>query len=342
MSNNATAVHLAERPKGYPDTSTWDVRTEELPELADGQVLVATEYISVDPAMRGWLDDAPSYIPPVEVGAVMRAAAVGRVAESKNADFPVGAHVHGMTGVRDFFVSDGSDIRVVDTSKTSGAEYLAALGLTGLTAYFGLYEYGDPQEGETVLVSGAAGAVGSVVGQLAKIRGARVVGIAGSDEKCAWLTDELGFDAAVNYKTADSLSRAIREAAPDGVDVFFDNVGGKVLDAALVNMARNARIVMCGAISDYNAASASERTGLKNYPRIITHSLRVQGFTIGDFGPRLGEGVKALAGYLSEGKLVSRIDARDALVADFPQVFDEIFAGSNTGKLMLKLPGAES
>ena len=339
MAYTETAITLAKRPTGHPDASTWEQTINELPELADGQFLAATEYISVDPAMRGWLDDAPSYIPPVGVGEVMRAAAIGRVIESKNPDFPEGAYVHGMSGVRDYFVSDGKGERVIDTNLASGPEYLAALGLTGLTAYFGLLELGNPQEGETVLVSGAAGAVGSVVGQLAKIRGAKVIGIAGSDEKCAWLTDELGFDAAVNYKTVDSLTKAVREAAPDGVDVFFDNVGGKVLDAALANTARNARLVLCGAISDYNN---TERTGIRNYMRIITHSLTIHGFTIGDFGSRLGEGAKALGGYLAEGKLVSRIDARDAEVADFPKVFDALFEGTNTGKLVMKLPGATS
>lgn len=338
MSYTATAIHLAERPTGYPDASTWELKSKELPELEDGQFLVATEYISVDPAMRGWLDDAPSYVPPVKVGAVMRALAVGRVVESKNDDFPVGAHVHGTLGVRDYLVTDGKDLRVIDTSQVSGPEHLAALGLTGLTAYFGLMELGKPTEGETVLVSGAAGAVGSVVGQLAKIAGARVIGIAGSDEKCEWLTGELGFDEAINYKTADSLTKAIASAAPNGVDVFFDNVGGRVLDAALANTARNARLVICGAISDYNS---TDRAGIRNYPRIITHSLTIHGFTIGDFGDRLPEGMKALGGYLAEGKLVSRIDARDAEVKDFPEVFGALFEGTNTGKLIMALPGRE-
>lgn len=338
MSYTATAIHLAQRPTGFPDDSTWELKSKELPDLEDGQFLVATEYISVDPAMRGWLDDAPSYVPPVKVGAVMRAIAVGRVVESKNADFPEGSHVHGTIGVRDYFVTDGKDLRVIDTSQVSGPEYLAALGLTGLTAYFGLMELGKPTEGETVLVSGAAGAVGSVVGQLAKIAGARVIGIAGSDEKCAWLTDELGFDEAINYKTADSLTKAIASAAPDGVDVFFDNVGGRVLDAALANTARNARLVICGAISDYNS---TDRAGIRNYPRIITHSLTIHGFTIGDFADRLPEGRKELAGHLEAGKLVSRIDSREADVKDFPEVFGALFEGTNTGKLVMALPAAQ-
>lgn len=342
MSRTATAVHLAARPTGLPGDDTWDIRTTELPELEEGQVRVATEYVSIDPAMRGWLQDAESYIPPVGVGEVMRAAVVGRIVESRNPEFPEGAEVTGWTGVNDGFVSDGRGLRIIDTERAAAPHYLGALGMTGQTAYFGLYDLGDPQEGETVLVSGAAGAVGSVVGQLARIRGARVVGIAGSDEKCAWLTEELGFDAAINYKTTESLTRAIGEAAPNGVDVFFDNVGGRVLDAALANTARNARIVMCGAISDYNAETAADIQGLRNYTRIITHSLRVYGFTVGDYADRVAEGARALAGFLADGSLVSRVHEREAEITEFPEVFREIFAGTNTGKLVMRLPAAKA
>lgn len=336
MAITSTAIHLAARPETAPDASTWELREHTLDAPADGQFLVEIRYISLDPAMRGWLDDAPSYIPPVQVGAVMRAAAVGIVRESEHPDFPVGAWVHGLFGVCSHAVSDGRGCYLVDAETVSPEHYLGTLGLTGLTAYFGLGELGRPQSGETVLVSGAAGAVGSIVVQLARRAGARVIGIAGSEEKCAWLSGELGCSAVIDYKQARSLTRAIAEAAPDGVDLYFDNVGGRTLDAALANMARNGRIVCCGAIADYN--SGRERTGIRNYPRIITHSLTMHGFTIGDFGARLAEGRAELAALLADGSLQSRVHRREADVADFPAAFDALFAGENTGKFVMALP----
>lgn len=336
MSTPITAIHLAQRPLAAPDASTWELREDTLPAPGDGQFLVEVRYISVDPAMRGWLDDTPSYIPPVQVGAVMRAAAVGIVRASNHPDFPVGAWVHGLFGVRSHAISDGRGCYLVDAETVAPEQYLGTLGLTGLTAYFGLLELGKPQADETVLVSGAAGAVGSIVVQLARRAGARVVGIAGSQDKCNWLAEELGCSAVINYKEAQSLTRAIGQAAPDGVDLYFDNVGGRTLDAALANTARNARIVCCGAIADYN--SGRERTGIRNYPRIITHSLTVRGFTIGDFGPQLAEGRAALAGMLADGSLKSRVHRFDGDIADFPAAFDALFAGQNTGKLVLALP----
>ena len=210
------------------------------------------EYISLDPAMRAWMNDVRSYIPPVQIGEVMRAAAIGRVAESRHPDYPVGESVYGVFGVQRYAVSDGSGVTRVDTSLAAPPVHLGTLGLSGVTAYFGLLEVGRPEPGQTVVVSGAAGSVGSVVGQIARIKGCRAVGIAGGPEKCRWLVDELGFDAAIDYKAGDVRSQ-LREHAPDRVDVFFDNVGGEILDTVLLRLARGARVVISGAISQYNA-----------------------------------------------------------------------------------------
>src|SRR5579862_1061237 len=273
-------VRLARRPTGLPSDADWELTVEPVPEPGDGEFVVAISHISIDPAMRGWMNDAPSYIDPVEVGAVMRAGGVGRVAASRHPGFAVGDHAYGSFGVQEYALSDGRGVFKVDPAVASLPRYLGALGLTGLTAYFGLLDVGRLGDGETVLVSGAAGAVGSVAGQIAKIKGCTVIGVAGGPQKCGWLVDELGFDAAIDYKTED-VRRALREQPR--IDVYFDNVGGDVLDAALTRLARGARIVICGGISQYNA---TQRRGPANYLALIAARGSMTGMVVFDYADR--------------------------------------------------------
>jgi NADPH-dependent curcumin reductase CurA len=304
-----------------------------VPTPEDGQILVRVTHLSLDPAMRAWLDDRPSYIPPVGLNEVMRALAGGEVVESKNPGFAVGDHVTGVFGVQEYAISDGRGVQKVDPSAVPMTTYLSALGMTGMTAYFGLFDVGALKDGETVLISGAAGAVGSMVGQLAKIKGCRVIGIAGGAEKCATLTDELGFDAAVDYKV-DGWSRGLREAAPDGVDVFFDNVGGEVLDAGLGRLARGARVVICGAISQYNSG---QPYGPKNYLSLLVNRARMEGFVVFDFANRYAEAGAEIAGWLRAGKLHSKEHVVTGSVGDFPATLPKLFRGENLGKLVLQI-----
>jgi len=236
-------VRLAARPDGLPKAGDWEHSSEPVPDPREGEFVAQILLLSLDPAMRGWMNEGRSYIPPVGIGEVMRAGAIARVISSQHPEFAEGDHVFGVFGAQEYVVSDGSGVQKVDPAQASLPTYLGALGMTGMTAYFGLLEVGGIKEGETVVVSGAAGAVGSVVGQIAKLKGCRVVGIAGGEEKCRWVVDELGFDAAIDYK-ADDVGRALREHAPDGVDVYFDNVGGEILDAVLTRLARGARVVI--------------------------------------------------------------------------------------------------
>jgi hypothetical protein len=277
------------------------------------------------------MNDMPSYIPPVELGAVMRAGAVGRVIASEHPEFGEGEHVYAAFGVQEFAVSDGSGVIKVDPSLAPLPTFLGALGLTGLTAYFGLLDVGKLKEGETVVVSGAAGAVGSIVGQIAKLKGCRAVGIAGGAEKCEWITEELGFDAAIDYKAGD-IRGALRQATPDRIDVYFDNVGGEILDAALARLARGARIVLCGGISQYNAERPS---GPSNYLAMIAARATMTGFLVFDFADRYPEAIAELAGWLSEGKLVSREHIVEGGVEAFPDALLKLFEGENTGKLVI-------
>jgi hypothetical protein len=292
---------------------------------------VQISHISVDPAMRGWMNDVPSYLPPVELGAVMRAGAVGRVIASEHPEFREGEHVYAAFGVQEFALSDGSGVIKIDPELAPLPTFLGALGLTGLTAYFGLLDVGKLKEGETVVVSGAAGAVGSIVGQIAKLKGCRAVGIAGGPEKCEWITEELGFDAAIDYKGGD-IRGALREATPDRIDVYFDNVGGEILDAALARLARGARIVLCGGISQYNEQRPS---GPSNYLAMIAARATMTGFLVFDFADRYAEAIAELAGWLAEGKLVSREYIVEGGVEVFPDCLLKLFEGENTGKLVI-------
>jgi NADPH-dependent curcumin reductase len=331
-------VCLAARPSGLPQDSDWDLREQDVPEPGPGEFVVAISHLSLDPAMRGWMNAGASYIDPVEVGDVMRAGAVGTVSASEHPAFAVGEHVYGVFGVQEHALSDGKGVFKIDPSLAPAPTYLGTLGMTGLTAYFGLLDVAKVKEGETVVVSGAAGAVGSVVGQIAKIKGARAVGIAGGAEKCRWLVDELGFDAAIDYKSED-VRRALREHAPKGIDVYFDNVGGEILDAALTRLARGARIVICGAVSQYNATEAVR--GPSNYLSLLVFRATMTGMVVFDYADRFGEAMAAIAGWMREGRIVSREHIVDGGVSAFPDTLLKLFAGENTGKLVLRVSPAE-
>ncbi len=324
---------LAARPQGLPKPSDWTYTETPVPEPGDDEVLVKIRYISLDPAMRGWMNDSRSYIAPVGIGEVMRALAAGEVIASKHPDIAVGDHVTGLLGVQEYAVAHGSAVIKVDTSLAPLPVYLGTLGMPGMTAYFGLLDIGDPQEGETVLVSGAAGAVGGIVGQIAKLKGARVVGIAGGGEKCSHALEELGFDAMIDYKSED-VTAAIGEHCPKGVDVYFDNVGGEILDAALAHLARGARVIICGAISQYNATEAVR--GPSNYLSLLVNHATMTGFVVSDYGARYAEGAQEMAGWLAAGKLVSREEVAEGLES-FPDTLLRLFSGGNTGKLVLEI-----
>jgi NADPH-dependent curcumin reductase CurA len=325
---------LAARPVGLPKASDWEYVEEPAAEPEDGQFRVAVEYVSLDPAMRGWMNETRSYVPPVGIGEVMRAGGIGRVTESRHPDFEAGELVTGMFGVQRHAVSDGGAVRKVDTSLAPPPVHLGVLGMTGLTAYFGLLEVGRPEPGQTVVVSGAAGAVGSVVGQIARIKGCRTVGIAGGPEKCAWIVEELGFDAAIDYK-GGNLRAELRAATPDGIDVYFDNVGGETLDEVLRRIARNARVVICGAISQYNAEQPPR--GPANYMQLLVQRATMTGFLVFDFAERYPEAIAQLAEWLRAGELQSREDVVRGGLEQFPEVFLRLFRGENTGKLILEL-----
>jgi len=334
MSPTNHQVRLAARPNGLPVQSDWSITEEPVPTPSAGELAVEIEYISVDPAMRGWMNAGASYIEAVEIGDVMRAGAVGRVSASENPGFAVGDHVYGGFGVQEHALSDGRGLVKVDPGLAPLPTYLGALGMPGLTAYFGLLDVGKLAEGDTVVVSGAAGAVGSVAGQIARIKGARVVGIAGGAEKCRWIVEELGFDVAIDYKGED-VRRALREHAPEGVDVYFDNVGGEILDAVLTRLARGARIVICGAVSQYNATGPV--SGPSNYLALLVYRASMIGMVVFDYAARFGEATGALAGWLSEGRLISREHIVEGGVSAFPDALLKLFSGENTGKLVLSL-----
>lgn len=309
-----------------------------MPRPGDGEALVRNLYLSLDPAMRGWMREGDSYIEPVKLGEVMRGATVGEVLESKHPGYRPGDKVLGMLGWQDYAVvghGDGAPRKLPDVPLPITA-FLSVLGGTGLTAYFGLLDVGQPKEGDTVLVNAAAGAVGSVVGQIAKIHGCRAVGIAGSDEKCAWLTGELGFDAAINYKT-QNLREALKETCPQKIDVFFDNVGGEQLDVTLAHIARGARVVICGAISTYNAEGALP-PGPSNYIYLLLRRARMEGFIVFDYASRFGEGGEQLGRWVSEGKLRYREHVVDGL-ENAPSAIHMLFDGRNRGKLIVKIAG---
>jgi NADPH-dependent curcumin reductase CurA len=328
---------LAARPVGMVKDSDWQAVEEPLRPLEDGEIRVKVLYLSLDPAMRGWMNEGKSYIRPVAIGEVMRAGGVGVVVESKSARFAVGAHVSGGTGVQRYWTGAADDrsasFHQVDPRLAPLTTYLNTLGMPGMTAYFGLTDVGQPKAGETVVVSGAAGAVGQTVGQLAKLLGCRVVGIAGGAEKCDYVVRELGFDACIDYKNA-SVRDGLKQHCPQGVDVYFDNVGGDILDTVLTRINLKARIVICGAISQYNNTTPVK--GPSNYLALLVNRARMEGIVVFDYADRYPAGVAALAGWLREGKLKSKEDVVQGL-EQFPGALNMLFEGKNFGKLVLQV-----
>ncbi|MEU9014377.1 NADP-dependent oxidoreductase [Streptomyces sp. NPDC048479] len=334
MSRMNHQVRLAARPVGLPRPTDWERTEEPVGEPGEGELLVRVLQLSLDPAMRGWMNEGKSYIPPVKLGEVMRAGAVGRVIASRHPGFAEGDYVSGSFGVQEYCVSDGRGVIRIDPTLAPLPVYLGTLGMTGMTAYFGLLDIGRPETGQTVVVSGAAGAVGSVVGQIAKIKGCRVIGIAGGERKCRMLVEEFGFDAAIDYQT-DDVKKSLRELAPDGVDVYFDNVGGDILDAVLTRLARGARIVICGAISQYNSVEPVK--GPANYLSLLVNRATMTGMVVFDYADRYAEAAAELAGWLAEGKLQTREDVVQGGIEAFHDTLLRLFRGENHGKLVLEV-----
>lgn len=328
---------LARRPVGTPVPEDFAFVEQPVPQAPKGGFVVRNCYASLDPAQRGWMDDAPSYMPPIALGDPVRATTVGIVAASDTPEFAVGDWVLGMNGLEDYSVNHagGFTMKVDPTIADSPSRFLSAMGAVGLTAYFGLTDVAKPQPGETLLVSGAAGAVGSAVGQIAKIMGARVIGIAGGAEKCRRLTQDYGFDVSIDYKgkSVEELSTEIRQAAPDGVDVIFENVGGDVFDAELLNLAKHARIVLCGLISEYNSPT---KIGIRNLWQVLAQQATIHGYLIMDYVPRFAEGSAVMAEWMAQGKLRIDEDVQDGLENAYA-IFMRLFTGANTGKLVLKI-----
>jgi NADPH-dependent curcumin reductase len=325
---------LAKRPVGMVQRGDFEYAQTPVAQPGDGEVLVKILYISLDPAMRGWMNEGKSYVPPVAIGEVMRAGAVGRVIASNDPKIAVGDHVVGMLGVQEYAVAKSKLLTKVDPRLAPLPVYLGTLGMPGMTAYFGLLDVGKPKAGDTVVVSGAAGAVGQVVGQIAKIKGCRVVGIAGGQDKCAYLRS-IGFDAAIDYKHQD-LKAALAENCPKGVDVYFDNVGGDILEAVLARLAMHARIVICGAISQYNEAKMQ---GPSNYMMLLVTRSSMTGMVVFDYASRYAEAAQEMAGWMATGQLKTREDIVEGLET-FPDTLLKLFKGENTGKLVLKVADA--
>jgi NADPH-dependent curcumin reductase len=326
-------LRLASRPLGAPVASNWELTAEPIPTPRAGQVLVEVTHISVNPAMRGWMNDRPSYIPPVALGEVTRAPAVGREVAFNSRAHPEGCWVTGLLGVQEYALSDGSGLLRIDRDRAPVSLYIGAVGIPGMTTYFGMRDIGHAKTGETVVVSGAAGAVGSIAVQLATIEGCRVIGIAGGQEKCDWLTEGLGVDAAIDYKR-DDLTARLREATPDRIDVYFDNVGGEILDLALARLAVHARVFLCGGISPYNA---TWRWGPLNYLSLLTNRASMTGLMVFDCQDRYEEAIDQLATWIGEGRVIAREQIVKGGIDPFPETLLGLFAGVNMSKLLLEL-----
>ena len=326
-------VKLAKRPVGMPDESTWTLESSAIPEIKEGEFLIKNHYISLDPAMRGWMNDAKSYIPPVQIGEVMRAGSIGEVTASKHPKYNVGDHVTGWGGVQQYVATDGKGYYKVDTTLAPMPMYIGTLGMPGMTAYFGILEVGKIKEGDNVLVSGGAGAVGSVVGQIAKIKGCKVVGIAGGPDKCKYMVEQLGFDGAIDYKN-ENVHVGIKRELPDGIDVYFDNVGGDILDAALARLRMHAKIVICGAISQYN--NKENVIGPKNYLSLLVNRATMQGMVVMDYSKDYAKAAMEMGMWISQGKLKSKEDIYEG-IENFYDTFKRLFSGEKMGKLILKV-----
>lgn len=328
---------LKQRPVGMLKVDDFQCLESPMPapDLDKGQILLRILYLSFEPAMRGWLDDVPSYLPPVAIGEVMRAATVAQVVRSTNPDFPEGGLVQGMFGWQEYAIGDPQAVfapRLLPPG-TSPTMVLSVLGGTSLTAYFGLLDVGRPKAGDTVLVSGAAGATGSMVAQIARIKGCRVIGIAGGSEKCDWLLNACKIEAVIDYKS-DSIDKRLGELCPDGVNIYYDNVGGDILETVIDHMADHGVLVMCGQISGYN--DAEPRPGPRNMMQIVTRRLRMEGFIAMDYVHRAGEAMTDLATWVQKGELAWREDIQEGF-ENIPATLLRLFAGQNQGKQLLKL-----
>ena len=334
-------IRLAARPNGLPTRDGWSFTTEPVTGPDEGGVLVKTLALSLDPAMRGWMNEGKSYIAPVGIGEVMRAGGIGEVIASKNPAFAVGDTVSCTPGTQEYCLIRADRIKAhglfkIDPRLGTLTQWLNVLGMPGMTGYFGLMDVGMPEPGETVVVSGAAGAVGQTVGQLAMIKGCRVVGIAGGPEKCAWVVKELGFDACIDYKAGD-VKAGLKQHCPKGVDIYFDNVGGDILDAVLTRINRKARIIICGAISQYNNTAPVK--GPANYLSLLVNRARMEGIVVFDYTERFPIAVAELAGYLKDGRMKSKEDVVVGLPT-FPETLLKLFNGENFGKLVLQVAPA--
>lgn len=325
-------ITLVRRPSGHAVQTDFEFKTEDIRELKKGEFLVKNEFISLDPAMRGWMNAGTTYMPGVTLGEVMRGFATGKIIQSKNDQYKVDDYITGLFGVQEYAISNGKGTTHIGQINEPLSYHLGILGMPGMTAYFGLLEKGQPKSGETVFISGAAGIVGSTVGQIAKIKGCKVVGTAGSAAKCKYLTEECGFDEAINYKEED-LGVRIKETCPDGVHVFYDNVGGPLLDNVMANLGRGARVVICGAISQYNA---SEMYGPKNYMKIVTARGYITGIIVFDYINEYPRAVKEMSQWISEGKLKTKEHIVNG-ISNFPSTLQMLFSGENFGKLLLKI-----
>ncbi len=328
-------VKLAKRPApGLVTKDVFTIADAPLVEPGPGEIRVKIAYVSLDPAMRGWINEGRSYVPPVAIGDVMRAYSVGIVDASSNPAFKVGDAVQGLLGVQQYAISNGRGLIRVDPSAAPLERWVGGLGMPGWTAYFGLLEVGQPKPGDTVVVSAASGAVGSIVGQIAKIKGCRAVGIAGGPEKCRYVVEQLGFDACVDYK-ASNLAKDLKAACPKGIDVNFENVGGEILDTILLQMNTFGRIAVCGLISAYNATSMPE--GPRNLRAVLTQRLKMQGLIVFDWAERIPDAIRELGQWHKEGKLKIKEDVRSGGLDAFPDVLNLLYTGGNFGKLVLKV-----
>lgn len=329
-----TQLILKKRPIGMPEADTWSFQNLSIPEPQEGEILIQHHYISLDPAMRGWINEGKSYIEPVKLNTVMRAGVIGKVIKANNhPTFKVGDCLSGWGGVQQYSVTNGENWYKVDDTLAPMTTYLGTLGMTGMTAFFGIQDVGKIKQGDTVLISGAAGAVGSVAGQIAKLKGCTVVGIAGGKAKCDYLINELGFDNAIDYKS-ENVMLSLRDKCPNGIDVFFDNVGGEMLDAALVHLRRHARIVICGAISQYN--NTSRVKGPNNYLSLLVNRATMQGMVVFDYADRYAEAAQQMAQWMQQGKLKSKEDVYEG-IENFYETFKRLFSGDKQGKLILKV-----
>ena len=327
-------VKLAKRPIGMPTPDTWILENNPIPELKNGEVLIQNHYISLDPAMRGWMNEVHSYLPPVQIGEVMRAGSVGKIIKVNNhPKYKVGDVLTGWGGVQEYSITDGSGYYLVDTTLAPMPTYIGTLGMPGMTAYFGILEVGKIKEGDIVLVSGAAGAVGSVVGQIAKIKGCKVYGIAGGAEKCKYIVEELGFDGAIDYKN-ENIKTALKRECPKGIDVYFDNVGGEILDAALAILRMHARVVICGAISQYNNTTPVK--GPSNYLSLLVNRATMQGMIVLDYSNDYKTAAINMGMWMAQGQLKSKEDIYEG-IENFYDTFKRLFTGEKKGKLVLKI-----